>query len=185
MPEYGSAGRSSARALWMAEDAAREIPTSPSRTRSCSSTFTGKPRARSTRRRRFAGSSGTWLWAPRGSSTSLRSRWISHGSRSTSRVSGRNARARRQYGPKYRKLRLEFLPLVESGEWLCARCGEQILSGDPWDLDHDDRGDGYLGPSHQRCIAQPRVSSVPRGAGEDRLHGAARRGSVDRFASSA
>ena len=26
MPEYGSAGRSSARALWMAEDAAREIP---------------------------------------------------------------------------------------------------------------------------------------------------------------
>ena len=33
----------------------------------------------------------------------------------------------------------------------CARCGELIQPGEPWDLDHDSSRRFYLGASHARC----------------------------------
>ena len=41
---------------------------------------------------------------------------------------------------------------VEAGLEYCARCGERILQGEPWDLGHDDYDRRlYLGPEHRRC----------------------------------
>jgi len=43
-------------------------------------------------------------------------------------------------------------PRVEAGLEYCARCGERILQGEPWDLGHDDYDRRlYLGPEHRRC----------------------------------
>jgi hypothetical protein len=34
----------------------------------------------------------------------------------------------------------------------CARCGERIEPGEPWDLGHDDVDRSrYTGPEHRRC----------------------------------
>jgi hypothetical protein len=33
----------------------------------------------------------------------------------------------------------------------CARCGEPVLPGQRWDLDHTDDRLGWLGPSHASC----------------------------------
>jgi hypothetical protein len=64
----------------------------------------------------------------------------------------RNAKARERYGPAHRSLRAEFAPVIARGDWPCARCGEPIDPGEPWDLDHDDFAPRlYLGPAHRRC----------------------------------
>ncbi|HEU5206276.1 MAG TPA: hypothetical protein VFT94_01585 [Gaiellaceae bacterium] len=60
--------------------------------------------------------------------------------------------ARRQrYGSGHQRSRAAVAVAVEQGRALCSRCGELIEPGTPWDLDHDDNGNGYLGPSHARC----------------------------------
>jgi len=57
--------------------------------------------------------------------------------------------------PKYhwshQKLRRRLDREVRLGLHVCARCGEPILAGERWHLDHHDSGVGYLGPSHARC----------------------------------
>ncbi len=65
---------------------------------------------------------------------------------------------RRGYGAAHRAERKRLAPLVATGLVNCARCGKQILPGEPWCLDHADRVDAhqerggiYLGPSHRRC----------------------------------
>ena len=59
--------------------------------------------------------------------------------------------AGRGYGADHRRDRRSWAPAVAAGTVRCARCGELIVPGEAWDLDHtDDRG-GYLGPSHARC----------------------------------
>jgi hypothetical protein len=43
-------------------------------------------------------------------------------------------------------------PLVEAGLARCARCGELIKPGEPWDLGHNDHDRGvYSGPEHRAC----------------------------------
>jgi hypothetical protein len=50
----------------------------------------------------------------------------------------------------HRQLRAQWSRRVEAGAVECARCGELILLGETWDLDHRDDRRGYLGPSHAR-----------------------------------
>ena len=66
-----------------------------------------------------------------------------------SRTKSREARG---YGPAHRMRRRMLSPRVEAGLEYCARCGERILEGEPWDLGHDDYDRRlYLGPEHRRC----------------------------------
>ena len=56
------------------------------------------------------------------------------------------------YGPSHRMRRRMLSARVEAGLEYCARCGEPILQGEPWDLGHDDYDRRlYLGPEHRRC----------------------------------
>lgn len=50
------------------------------------------------------------------------------------------------------RLRRQWKPKVEAGIVNCARCGELIEPGTPWDLGHVD-GDKtrYQGPEHLKC----------------------------------
>jgi excisionase family DNA binding protein len=57
----------------------------------------------------------------------------------------------RGYGPRHRELRGRVQRLVRSGRAKCARCGKPIAPDGPWDLDHADDRNGYLGPAHRRC----------------------------------
>jgi len=66
-----------------------------------------------------------------------------------SRTKSREARG---YGPAHRMRRRMLATRVEAGLEYCARCGERILEGEPWDLGHDDYDRRlYLGPEHRRC----------------------------------
>lgn len=57
----------------------------------------------------------------------------------------------KRYGWPHQKQRAAVAERVAAGTVTCARCGRPIRPGEPWDLDHDDNGNGYLGPSHLRC----------------------------------
>ena len=56
------------------------------------------------------------------------------------------------YAQAHRAKRKALAPAVAVGLYNCARCGERIEPGEPWDLGHCD-GDGlrYAGPEHRRC----------------------------------
>jgi hypothetical protein len=61
---------------------------------------------------------------------------------------------KRRYGRAHALVRKKYVPLVEKGGVMCARCGEPIFSHEGWDLDNDDSDPlqrRYLGPSHARC----------------------------------
>jgi hypothetical protein len=58
----------------------------------------------------------------------------------------------RGYGYKHQLLRRRWAPLVAAGIVDCARCGQRIAPGQPWDLGHDDADRSrYNGPEHRRC----------------------------------
>ncbi|NBH01949.1 hypothetical protein [Amycolatopsis sp. SID8362] len=60
------------------------------------------------------------------------------------------------YGAQHQALRRAWSPRVATGQVPCARCGEVIRPGTPWDLGHRD-GTGkreYQGPEHRRCNRQ-------------------------------
>src|SRR5262245_18533868 len=58
----------------------------------------------------------------------------------------------RGYGREHQTLRARLAPLVAAGYARCARCGETIRPGEPWDLGHVD-GDRmrYAAPYHLCC----------------------------------
>jgi hypothetical protein len=60
--------------------------------------------------------------------------------------------AQRGYGRPHQATRAAYAELVAAGGARCARCGEPIGPGEPWDLGHVD-GDRsrYSGPEHRRC----------------------------------
>src|SRR5215467_11086881 len=57
-----------------------------------------------------------------------------------------------QYGRRHAEIRERFVPLVAAGGVKCARCGQLIAPGEPWDLGHDDFDKNrYQGPEHRAC----------------------------------
>src|SRR4051812_33258669 len=60
--------------------------------------------------------------------------------------------AARGYGGPHQAIRAQLAPGVAAGRARCARCGEMIRPGEPWDLGHVD-GDKsrYQGPEHVSC----------------------------------
>jgi hypothetical protein len=58
----------------------------------------------------------------------------------------------RGYGYVHQQLRKAWARRRAAGVVSCARCGELIVPGEPWDLGHVD-GDKrrYAGPEHRRC----------------------------------
>ena len=68
------------------------------------------------------------------------------------RASRRGNTKMRGYGGQHQKTKQALAPLVASGRAVCARCGEPIAPGEPWDLGHDDYDRRfYTGPEHQAC----------------------------------
>jgi hypothetical protein len=64
----------------------------------------------------------------------------------------RPSTASRGYGHRHQQLRRQLAVQVAAGGVTCARCGELIRPGDPWDLGHDDHDrTHYSGPEHRRC----------------------------------
>lgn len=58
----------------------------------------------------------------------------------------------RGYGTAHQKLRKRLARTVNAGKARCARCGEPIIPGTPWDLGHIDHDRSrYAGPEHVRC----------------------------------
>ena len=59
-------------------------------------------------------------------------------------------------GQAHRTRRRAIAPMVEAGIVRCARCGEPIEPGTPWDLGHVDGTERkiYSGPEHRRCNRQ-------------------------------
>jgi len=58
----------------------------------------------------------------------------------------------RGYGARHRRIRRAFEPIVAAGLATCARCGQRIHPGEPFDLGHDDLDRSrYTGPEHRAC----------------------------------
>ena len=56
------------------------------------------------------------------------------------------------YGRTHQATRRRIAPFVDAGMALCGRCGERIIAGELWDLDHDDWDKSrYNGAAHRRC----------------------------------
>jgi hypothetical protein len=81
--------------------------------------------------------------------------------RSRARRAKQGTTKQRGYGIQDERERKRWAPRVQAGLVNCARCGNRIRRGEPWDLDHEDDRRGYLGPSHRGCNrAAPRSKTV-------------------------
>ena len=60
--------------------------------------------------------------------------------------------SQRGYGGAHQRERARWAPHVAAGLVACARCGERIPPGAPWDLGHHDHDrTRYSGPEHRAC----------------------------------
>jgi hypothetical protein len=57
----------------------------------------------------------------------------------------------RGYDGRHKAQRKRWSRIVKSGQAACCRCGEWIVPGQPWDLDHEDDRSGYKGAAHRAC----------------------------------
>lgn len=56
------------------------------------------------------------------------------------------------WGWQHQRKRAWWAPRVAAGGVDCARCGEPIIPGEPWDLGHADHDrNQYNGPEHRGC----------------------------------
>jgi len=80
----------------------------------------------------------------------------------------RASTAARGYGRAHQLLRSEWKKKVDAGGVNCARCGDRIEPGSPWDLGHDDEDrTRYWGPEHRRCNRQTGTHRVQRERGSE------------------
>lgn len=63
----------------------------------------------------------------------------------------RGSTAARGYGTAHRRERARWVKRVDAGLVDCARCGQPIEPGRPWDLGHNDDRTGWTGPEHRIC----------------------------------
>ena len=63
------------------------------------------------------------------------------------RTRSRASRESTTHKPMRERLRVQ----VERGTTVCVLCGELIVPGTPWDLDHRPGTRGYRGPTHAHC----------------------------------
>lgn len=57
----------------------------------------------------------------------------------------------RGYGAAHQAQRGKWRSTVEAGHATCARCGQPIAPGTPWDLGHTDDRTAWTGPEHASC----------------------------------
>ncbi|WP_433078893.1 hypothetical protein ACQP1P_38635 [Dactylosporangium sp. CA-052675] len=57
----------------------------------------------------------------------------------------------RGYGLRHKTVRASWSAKVDRGEVDCARCGQPIEPGRPWDLGHTDDRTDWTGPEHRTC----------------------------------
>lgn len=61
------------------------------------------------------------------------------------------SRQARGYGWQHDQERKRWRPKVDAGLVNCARCGQPIEPGRPWDLGHTDDRTAWTGPEHATC----------------------------------
>jgi hypothetical protein len=73
----------------------------------------------------------------------------------------------RQYPSRHKRLREKLERVVEAGGVACARCGREIVPGEPWDLGHVDGDyrvaftpDWFWGVNSFQCPSET-TSTVP------------------------
>jgi hypothetical protein len=57
----------------------------------------------------------------------------------------------RGYGTSHQRERARWARKVDAGLVDCARCGEPIEAGRPWDLGHNEDRTAWSGPEHTVC----------------------------------
>lgn len=67
----------------------------------------------------------------------------------------------RGYGRDHKAERDRWAPKVDAGLVDCARCGDPLEPGRPWDLGHTDDRSAWTGPEHRTCN---RVAGARNGA---------------------
>lgn len=63
----------------------------------------------------------------------------------------RGTTTQRGYDAKHKAERKRLEPIVARGGAICARCDEEIVPPEPWDLGHTDDRATWTGPEHRDC----------------------------------
>lgn len=74
----------------------------------------------------------------------------------------RGTTAARGYGTEHRALRAKWAAIIKIRAVPCARCGNLIERGAPFDLGHSDDRQAYRGPEHPGCNRSAGAASASR-----------------------